>query len=895
MSTRSQSLLDDGGCAFRDPAFMANRAAPVHSWVPWIAGYSKHFVEGALVRHMDSPGVVLDPFAGVGTTLVEADLAGHEAVGFEINPYAAFVAQTKLRAHRADPDLLRNAVQEFRAFMRDALQQGTSPRMSPPSAFRTRSPFYSPKVQNKVLLSLDFIDKLEPQISDVFSLAFASSMIDFSNYSYEPSLGRKASVGRPEVEDFPVAETLSQKVYQMAHDAAWYRQVRASNERQDGRVIEESFFDGYWRIEKGSADLLITSPPYLNNYHYNRNTRPHLYWLGFCDSPSDLKHLENLNFGTYWQNARSQEKIDLNPAIKDEDILSTLEEVRTKNPDKGIYGGHGWANYATLYFNDCARFAAGAKWCLRSGATALVVIGNSILQGVPIATDRFWAKIAESRGLEVVTKLGNSAMQGFVDRVVYERLVRFFEENPEEAKRIVAKAVDSFQAREAARKARDMARRKSALSSSSLPGKLADCQQRDPALSEIFIVEGESAGGSAKQGRDRSFQAILPLRGKILNVEKTRLDRMLENEEIRVLISALGAGMDPEFDLRALRYHSVIIMTDADVDGSHIRTLLLTFFYRRMKSLIDEGHLYIAEPPLYRVQHAAAAKREDRYFLNDRDLNAYLLERSVEGLAVAAGEETLSGESLLESVRQIARVREELESLRQRGYPSDLVLWLLRDGSDSAITASREAMEALAERLNASGVPARVGEDPSFDGPPENGNGTGSDNGRAGERAWGPYAIEPGDFGEEAAGGDGRAFTRRVGAQFLNRAEYARLSAAYESIRAFDEPPLRIRRAKAPADAPPEKEIGTPGGLLDYLFDRARGDLKIQRYKGLGEMDAEELWDTTMNPDARSLKKVEIEDELDAGELFSTLMGDQVEPRRAFIEKNALNVTNLDV
>ena len=487
------------------------------------------------------------------------------------------------------------------------------------------------------------------------------------------------------------------------------------------------------------------------------------------------------------------------------------------------------------------------------------------------------------------TKLGNSTMQGFVDRVVYERLVRFFEENPEEAKRIVAKAVDSFQAREAARKARDMARRKSALSSSSLPGKLADCQERDPALSEIFIVEGESAGGSAKQGRDRSFQAILPLRGKILNVEKTRLDRMLENEEIRVLISALGAGMDPEFDLRALRYHSVIIMTDADVDGSHIRTLLLTFFYRRMKSLIDEGHLYIAEPPLYRVQHGSSKKREDRYFLNDRELNAYLLERSVEGLTVAAGDQTLSGEPLLESVRQIARVREELDSLRQRGYPSDLVLWLLRDGSDSALTASREAMEALAERLTASGVPARVGEDPSFDGPPENGNG----NGPVREGGAGPYAIEPADFGEEA--GDGRAFTRRVGAQFLNRAEYARLSQAYESIRAFDEPPLRIRRAAASADAPPEKEIGTPGGLLDYLFDRARGDLKIQRYKGLGEMDADELWDTTMNPEARSLKRVEIEDELDAGELFSTLMGDQVEPRRAFIEKNALNVTNLDV
>ena len=479
------------------------------------------------------------------------------------------------------------------------------------------------------------------------------------------------------------------------------------------------------------------------------------------------------------------------------------------------------------------------------------------------------------------TKLGNSSVQGFVEKMVYEGLTRFFEENPEEAKRITAKAVDSFGAREAARKARDMARRKSALSSSSLPGKLADCQERDPAASEIFIVEGESAGGSAKQGRDRSFQAILPLRGKILNVEKTRLDRMLENEEIRVLISALGAGMDPELDLRALRYHSVIIMTDADVDGSHIRTLLLTFFYRRMKGLIDEGHLYIAEPPLYRVQHPASAKQEDRYFLNDRDLNAYLLERSADGIRVVAGGRTVEGEALLDSVRRIARVREELDSLRQRGYPSDLVLWLVRDRRDRAVTESRDAMEALAERLTESGAPARVLLDPSADGPPENGNG----NGAGPER----YAIEPADSA------DGRAFTRRVGAQFLSRAEYSKLAELYETIRAFDEPTLRVRHARRSSSEPEEKEIGTPGGLLDHLFETARRDLKIQRYKGLGEMDAEELWDTTMNPEVRSLKRVEVDDDLEAGELFSTLMGDQVEPRRAFIEKNALNVANLDV
>ena len=466
------------------------------------------------------------------------------------------------------------------------------------------------------------------------------------------------------------------------------------------------------------------------------------------------------------------------------------------------------------------------------------------------------------------TKLGNSSVQGFVDSLVYEELIRYFEENPDDAKQIVTKVVDSFQAREAARKARDMARRKGALASTSLPGKLADCQERDPARSEIFIVEGESAGGSAKQGRDRTFQAILPLRGKILNVEKTRLDRMLENEEIKVLISALGAGIDAELDLAALRYHSVIIMTDADVDGSHIRTLLLTFFYRRMKGLVDEGHLYIAEPPLYRVEHPRSQRKPDRYFLDDRGLTAYLLERSVAGRIVSAGGFEFSGPALLESVRRLSQVRERLEILGKRGYPSDLVLWVLGEPLGSEITASREGMERLARRLTRSGAPARVFAD----------------------------AAAPGRFGvEPLLSQDGQAFTRRVGAPFFERAEYRRLSSLYEQVRAFEEPPIRVFRGETAADAHLEREIASVGGLLDHLLESARADLKIQRYKGLGEMDADELWDTTMNPEVRSLKRVRVEDDLDAEELFSTLMGDQVEPRRAFIEKNALNVANLDV
>ena len=416
-----QGALEFDEKSFRDPAFISNRDAPIHRWVPWIAGYSKHFVADAIARYANGQGTVLDPFAGVGTTLVEADLAGHEAIGFEINPYAAFASQTKLNAHRLAPDSLRDAVKAFSAFMRRALQEDAQPHTNPPLGFRTRSPFYSSKVQRKVLLALDFISEQDAQVADIFRLAFASSMVDFSNYSYEPSLGRKVTVGRPEVDDFPVTEALAKKVSQMADDVAWYRSTRVASERRDGLVLEQSFFDGFRNVEEQSVDLLITSPPYLNNYHYNRNTRPHLYWLGYCSSPNDFKRLEKMNFGTYWQNARDQVGIDLDPLIEDPEIRQTLEMVRQQNPEKGIYGGSGWANYAACYFNDCLRFVNGAEWCLRSGATALVVIGNSILQGVPIPTDRFLARIAETSGFNVVdihvpreTRVGNSIVNSSV-------------------------------------------------------------------------------------------------------------------------------------------------------------------------------------------------------------------------------------------------------------------------------------------------------------------------------------------------------------------------------------------------------------------------------------------------------------------------------------------------
>ena len=407
---------------FRDLAFSSNRDEPVHRWVPWIAGYSRQFVENAIDRHLSSPGAVLDPFAGVGTTLLEADRKGHEAAGFEINPYAAFATRTKLAAHLVDTGRLRDAIGAFERFACDAERQSREPRATPPAGFSTRAAFYSPEVEWKVLTSHDFIAEISDYlVADFFRLAFASTMVTYSNYSYEPSLGRKVTAGRPDVDNYPVFEELSKKLTIMASDADSWREDRNDRQRQCSKIYGASFFEFYKEITQGSVDLLITSPPYLNNYHYNRNTRPHLYWLGFCNSPNDFKKLEHKNFGTYWQTARDMAPVPLDSAIASDEIESLLADLRVVHPEKGIYGGQGWANYAALYFNDCLRFAEGMKWCLRPGATALIVIGNSIIQGIPVPTDRFLAEIAERAGMRPIgihtprdARVGNSIVNSSV-------------------------------------------------------------------------------------------------------------------------------------------------------------------------------------------------------------------------------------------------------------------------------------------------------------------------------------------------------------------------------------------------------------------------------------------------------------------------------------------------
>lgn len=415
---------DSGSSCFNDPSFANNKTQPIHRWVPWIAGFSSDFVRDVLNRYLSDNGTILDPFAGVGTTLVEAILLGHNAVGFEINPYAVLACRTKLNAHRIAVEKLCGEISRFRAFYNEKTATDYTPRRTPPKGFKTRSTFYSPKVLQKVLILLDFIDTVtDASLQDVFRLAFASTMIRYSNYSYEPSLGRRVSAGKSDVQDFPVGQAVLTKLSQMAEDISWFQQNLAGRQPR-AQIVNDSFFKYESYLGPESVDLIVTSPPYLNNYHYNRNTRPHLYWLGYAQSPQDLKPLERANFGKYWQTVREKDIVDLDFSLPATDLTERLQTLRDTKPERGIYGGNGWANYAASYFNDCYRFSQGIKCTLKPGGTALVVIGNSILQGVLIPTDQYFGKIAQSMGLELVrvdvpraTRVGNSIIQSDV-RVV---------------------------------------------------------------------------------------------------------------------------------------------------------------------------------------------------------------------------------------------------------------------------------------------------------------------------------------------------------------------------------------------------------------------------------------------------------------------------------------------
>ena len=474
------------------------------------------------------------------------------------------------------------------------------------------------------------------------------------------------------------------------------------------------------------------------------------------------------------------------------------------------------------------------------------------------------------------TKLGNSEVKGLVEGIVYDKISSYLEENPSVAKQLLGKCLDAARAREAARRARELTRRKTALEVGALPGKLADCQERDPARSEIYLVEGDSAGGSAKQGRDRKNQAILPLRGKVLNVEKARFDKMLQNEELKVIITALGAGIgqgEGDQDISKLRYHKVIIMTDADVDGLHIRTLLLTFFFRQMKELIERGYLYIAQPPLFKVTD----RKQELYIHNEETMKDHVLDNGVNRvrLSVVNGtSQTITGSRLLGLIKKAMRIETILDRFEREEKNREIIRILAGDPALSEEDfRTQEALtrvvsmiaKALGDRLEGSCTEM--------------------------DQEHGRWKIV---FNVRR---NNQILTTSIDRDILKLPKFQEIKALLSQVAVLGEAPYRVGSEEGDGGALEKvcETVGSLSALIDCVISAGKKGVSVQRYKGLGEMNPEQLWETTMNPEKRTLLQVRIEDAVAADEIFTTLMGDQVEPRRDFIYKNALYASNLDV
>ena len=461
------------------------------------------------------------------------------------------------------------------------------------------------------------------------------------------------------------------------------------------------------------------------------------------------------------------------------------------------------------------------------------------------------------------TKLGNSEVQFIVASIVQENLSTYLEENPSVAKKILAKAVDAARAREAAKRAKELTRKKGQTHDILMAGKLAECQEKDPERREIFIVEGDSAGGSAKQGRDRAFQAILPLRGKIMNVEKARYDKMLASEEIKNLIAALGTGIGVEdFDPSKLRYHKIIIMTDADVDGAHIRTLLLTFFYRQMLPLIENGHLYIAQPPLFRV---AFGKNKEIYLKDEKEMDEFLFERATKSikLRIKGWDKSFSGEKLKEILTNISEFVKSIDELSIKGCWKELSYAILKNIDDPANVIDYEKMNSLAKKLKENGF------------------------------IIGPIKSADSEFAgyKFSVAAKGLAYLNmEIGPEFFKTPEFKRAFKQYQRVKNFFETQIELYKNEELIRCCNDFEE-----VLEFFRQEGQKGISIQRYKGLGEMNPEQLWDTTMNPEKRHMLKVSIKDADEAENLFTTLMGEKIEPRRQFIQTHALEVQELDI
>jgi len=602
-----------------------------------------------------------------------------------------------------------------------------------------------------------------------------------------------------------------------------------------------------------------------------------------------------------------------------DEIFTFVNNVNTKD------GGTHLSGYRSALTRTINSYAVQNGYLKNAGVS---LSGDDVREGLVAVLS---IKIPEPQ-FEGQTKgrLGNSEVKGMVEQIVNEKLGRIFEEEPAVAKGIVGKAISAAQAREAAKKAKDLVRRKSALEISSLPGKLADCSEKDPALSELYIVEGDSAGGSAKQGRNRKNQAILPLKGKILNVEKARYDKMIGSDEIRALITALGTGIGKtDFNIEKIRYHKIIIMTDADVDGSHIRTLLLTFFFRQMPQVIERGYLYIAQPPLFKVKKG----KSERYVKDEKGMSQVLVEQGTDKQEVLIENKgpAISGKKLVDFINHLIRFRDYCNTVAKNNIPTELLNALvnleLEQDSFKTLDQTLALISSLMNHLIAESEKDKFGIRNNLKNIPlvlKNGQKLGADEAQA-FKAFGVemkpwednvYVAET-DHGQDkieidplikdvelvidydpekelyeftlAGHRQGRDFQVKINSKFIGSPLIQNLFELYQPLAALDKPPFTLVHKNESI------QIDSKEALLAAIMEAGKSGLAIQRYKGLGEMNPDQLWETTMDPETRVLLQVRADDFVELEDLFSTLMGDAVEPRRNFIQKNALDAKNLDI